>query len=195
MPKHQLTGSLHKNFRARVNKMESMDSIKDRLVICGVDEVSTYRNHNITHIVSIANPRALIVRPAWFTGEYLELYFGDVISTGDAAQYKTLAPTIDGVAEVLDFMSRAWAVSDSKILIHCDYGASRSPALAYVALANELGACYEDMALQKILEIRPESVPNKMVVQLGDSLLKRNGKLLKPVYELYKLITDECELL
>jgi predicted protein tyrosine phosphatase len=79
------------------------------------------------------------------------------------------------------------------ILIHCDYGASRSPALAYVALANELGEGSGEKALQIILNIRPDSVPNKMVVQLGDALLKRNGELLKPVYELYRQINEEFD--
>lgn len=171
--------------------MESMDNIDDRLVICGVDEVSNYRNNSITHMVSIANPKAFIVRPAWFTGEYLELFFGDVVSQSDAAQYKTLAPTIEDVTRVVNFMSLAWSVSGSNVLIHCDYGASRSPAMAYVALANELGAGSEQMALQKVMEITPDSVPNKMVVQLGDTLLKRNGALLKPVFELYRQIDDE----
>jgi hypothetical protein len=60
--------------------MESMDIINYRLVICGVDEVPDYRNHQITHMVSIANSKGFITRPAWFTGEYLELYFGDVVS-------------------------------------------------------------------------------------------------------------------
>jgi hypothetical protein len=32
-----------------------------------------------------------------------------------------------------------------------------------------------------------------MVVQLGDALLKRNGELLKPVYELYRHINEEFD--
>jgi len=171
--------------------MGFVNDIQDRLVICGVDEVSNYRDHDITHMVSIANPRTLIVRPAWFTGEYIELYFGDVVSESDAARCNTVAPTLDDVTRGVDFMRHAWSVSGSTILVHCDYGASRSPALAYVALSNECGAGSEEMALKMILSIRPDAVPNKMVVQLGDKLLQRNGALLKPVIELYGQIAEE----
>jgi predicted protein tyrosine phosphatase len=170
-----------------------MDNIQARLVICGVDKVSNYRLHNITHMVSIANPDARIVRPSWFAGEHLELWFGDVISDADAAKYKTLAPSVDDVVKVLNFMSRAWSVNGSKVLFHCDYGASRSPAIAYVALAHELSEGSDEKALQTILEIQPNAVPNKMVVQLGDVVLKRNGALLKPLYELYRQISEDLE--
>jgi len=171
-----------------------MDTIAERLVICGVDEVSKYRYHHITHMLSVTNPKTKTIRPKWFTGEHLELYFGDVISASDAAQCKTIAPSIDDVARAVNFMSSAWSVSGSKVLIQCDYGASRSPALAYVAFTNEMGVGSEEKAFQAVLDIQPSAVPNMLIVQLGDEFLKRNGALLIPLYEHYKQITKEFTL-
>jgi predicted protein tyrosine phosphatase len=161
------------------------------LIICGADEVSNYRLHNITHILSVTCPEAYVVRPTWFTGEHLELYFGDVISESDAAQSKTIAPSLEGVERAMDFMGHAWSVSSSKVLIHCDYGVTRSPALAYVALTNEMGEGSEASALEKVLDIQPSAVPNKLVVLLGDTFLQRDGALLIPLYELYKQVSLE----
>lgn len=129
-----------------------MNILEDRLIICGLDEVPDYHSHHITHMLSVANPGARIVRPAWFSGEYLELYFGDVNSESDAAQCRTIAPSGEDVRRAIDFIVQAWRISTSKVLVHCDYGASRSPAIAYVALAKELGPGFEGKALKIINE-------------------------------------------
>ena len=171
-----------------------MDTIAERLVICEVGAISKYRHHHITHMVSVAYPKTKLFGPKWFTGEHLKLYFSDVISTSDASQCRTIAPSIDDVARAVDFMSRAWRVSGSKVLIQCDYGASRSPALAYVALTNEMGVGSEEDAFQTVLDIQPSAVPNMLIVQLGDEFLKRSGALLKPLYEHYKQISKEITL-
>jgi predicted protein tyrosine phosphatase len=71
----------------------------------------------------------------------------------------------------------------SKILVSCDYGASRSPALTYVIIADALGQGREKEALKLVLKIRPEAMPNSMVVLLGDELLERSGALMEALRE------------
>lgn len=165
------------------------------LIICGANEVHKHRTHNITHILTIATPGDTVTRPTWFDGKHLALRFGDVISDDDARQYNTIAPSTTDISKAIEFTAQAWESPDSTILIHCDYGASRSPAVAYVALANKFGPGAEERALQIIEETRPEAVPNKMVVQLGDDLLCRNGALLAPLDKMFTALNAEISLL
>jgi predicted protein tyrosine phosphatase len=128
---------------------------------------------------------------SWFRGARLQLWFGDVISEVDAKRCGTKAPTITDVREALIFFRDAWRAAKTKILIQCDYGASRSPALAYVCVADQLGAGQESVAFEIVMKIRPNAVPNKLVVELGDQELARNGGLLQPLRELYSKINEE----
>lgn len=167
----------------------------DRLIICGVDEVSNYCRHNITHIVSIVNPGTSPVETEWFSGERLVLYFGDVVSAADAAQFHTQAPTLEDLRMAVEFISQAWQKETAKVLVQCDYGASRSPALAYVALANDFGPGHEEEAFRTTLECQPDAVPNLLVVQLGDVLLKRQGSLTIPLKKMNHALNEEINQL
>jgi predicted protein tyrosine phosphatase len=164
-----------------------MNPFQNRLFVCGADEREKYRT--VSHWVTVANPGA--PGSAGFHGKHLQLWFGDVASEADARQWKTSAPTIGDVQQTLEFFREAWATEHSRILVTCDYGASRSPALAYLCIADQLGPGREDEALRWMLEIRPDAVPNGFVVQLGDTLLKRRGALLGPLKELYAKINAE----
>ncbi len=68
----------------------------------------------------------------------------------------------------------------------CDYGASRSPAIALIILADRLGPGQEQKALQQVLDVRPDAIPNNLVVELGDNLLHRNGALRRSLDDLYE---------
>lgn len=167
----------------------------NRLIICGADNVSEYRSHHITHMVSIANPGSCPVQIDWFNGERLVLYFGDVVSETDAVQCQTQAPTIEDIRKAIEFISQAWEIETANVLVHCDYGASRSPALAYVALANDFGPGYEEEAFCATLESQPDAVPNLLVVQLGDILLERKGSLTIPLKKMHHALNEEINRL
>lgn len=147
--------------------------------VCGADEVDRFSTKRLTHLITIANPGLEKHPPDWFTGDHLALSFGDVVSENDARQCNTKAATSDDIRQSIVFFraARKQHVSVS-LLITCDYGASRSPALAYVLLADLYGGGYEREALNTLLTIRPVAVPNLLVAALGDQLLRRNGALL-----------------
>ena len=168
-----------------------MNQIQQRLFICSFDERIEFHSHRISHLVTVANPSADSYRPSWFHGHHLELRFGDVISELDARRYRTTAPNINNIQRALNFFREAWSSKDSKILVSCDYGASRSPALAYIFVADQLGVGHELEAFNLILDICPEAVPNGLVVRLGDAVLKRSGALFAPLKDLYDKITAE----
>ena len=91
----------------------------------------------------------------------------------------------------MEFFRGAWLVRDSKILVSCDQGASRSPALAYLFIADQFGAGRETEAFSLVLAIRSVAVPNGLVVRLGDVFLKRGGAVLAPLKEFYAKINAE----
>ena len=149
------------------------------LEICAADEVPSFASRSLTHLISIRNPGAPSSRPSWFQGEILELRFGDVFSERDARACQTVAATADDVRRAIEFASAAFR-SSSRMLVSCDYGASRSPAIAYVVLAAQAGPGLEEECFQHILAIRPVAFPNKHIVRLGDACLSRSGALLIP---------------
>src|SRR5690349_2684078 len=168
-----------------------MHHFKQRLFICGFEERAEYQSRNISHLITIANPGAALSQPSWFKGAHLQLRFGDVISDADARRCKTTAPCLGDLQQAIEFFREAWVPPGSKILISCDHGASRSPALAYVLLADQLGAGREAEAFAAVLDIRSVAVPNGLVVRLGDAFLKRNGALLAPLKDFYAKINAE----
>lgn len=165
-----------------------------RLYICGADEIDDYGTHGITHIIRIVNPGVQSVQPTWFDGEYLQLSFGDVVSEADAIACRTKAPDLNDIRQAIVFCRLAYLRQDSRILISCDYGASRSPALAYVILADQMGSGREFEAFEMILQTRPDSVPNSRVVMIGDKLLGRNGTLMNALRAFYGEIESSLQL-
>jgi predicted protein tyrosine phosphatase len=169
-----------------------VNPFEPRLLICGAGELDRHKpRRRVTHWISIANPGAPSPKPSWFAGERLQLWFGDVVSEADARRGRTQAPTVEDVRHGVEFFRTAWQSGESLVLISCDYGASRSPALAYVCIADQLGPGRESEALSVVLKIGPDAAPNRLVVELGDTLLERKGALLKPLLELYSEINEE----
>lgn len=84
--------------------------------------------------------------------------------------------TEEVVSEALSF-GREHA--ESKMLIHCVAGIRRSTALAYAIASDRLGPGREQEALDYILKVRPEAMPNGLVVDIADRLLQRDGRLTR----------------
>lgn len=142
----------------------------------------------ITHLITVTNPGVANLPPAWFSGEHLALSFGDVVSERDARQCNTKPATSDDIRQAIVFFRAARQQEPVKLLVSCDYGASRSPSLAYVLLADQYGAGYEIEAFNALLAIRPDVVPNLLVASLGDNLLRRNGGLLAPLQDYFSCL-------
>jgi predicted protein tyrosine phosphatase len=80
-------------------------------------------------------------------------------------------PTIEDINRVIDFTHnkiKPVLAAQPEILIHCEVGISRSPAIAQIVL-QELGMI-EGEARDKVLEVRPQAVPNEFVLSLYKSL-------------------------
>lgn len=63
------------------------------------------------------------------------------------------------------------------LLVHCQAGQCRSPALALAILAHRLGPGREAEAVEQLLAVRPQSAANLLVLSLADEVLGRGGAL------------------
>jgi len=161
---------------------------RHRLWICGVEEIDRFSDRQLTHLITITNPGCEGKTPPWFKGEQLQFQFGDVVSEQDALNCRTTAVSSHQIQQAIVFCRVARQLGDVRLLVSCDYGASRSPALAYVLQADHFGPGREAEALREIIAIRPEAVPNSLVVRLGDQLLARQGALLAPLQNYFQQI-------
>ncbi|MBD9593877.1 dual specificity protein phosphatase family protein [Ensifer sp. ENS07] len=87
----------------------------------------------------------------------------------------------DLVLEVFEAMRPAAEHAESRILVHCHAGVSRSTAFAYGLIAHQLGAGREDEAFRALLTITRKPWPNRRIIEILDAALGRGGRLLAPL--------------
>lgn len=80
------------------------------------------------------------------------------------------------VAEAIAF---ARGFAGRRLLIHCNAGLCRSPALALAVIADRMGPGRETEAVEALASIRPGAAPNLLVVEIADRLLGRDGALAR----------------
>lgn len=73
---------------------------------------------------------------------------------------------------------------DSRILIHCHAGVSRSTAFAYALMAHVTGEGEERAAFSALMQIVNKPWPNRRVIEILDNHLERKGALLEPLDEM-----------
>ncbi|MBN9243774.1 MAG: protein tyrosine phosphatase [Mesorhizobium sp.] len=137
-------------------------------------DVADYRP---THVVSLLDPAIDPAKvPAFGETRTLQRRFND----GDAPTAFPL--TTDLMREIVGFLEdwseRLKAGGDARLLVHCHMGASRSTAVALVALAVAHGESREAVAFADLLRITNKPWPNIHVVRLGDAILRRGGALI-----------------
>ncbi len=127
-------------------------------------------------MISLLGPGHDVHRPAVIPAErHLLLGVNDVT----VALEGLVAPAEAHVRAIIDF-AKAWDRS-APMLIHCWMGISRSPAAALIA-ALSLEPDQDDHAL--VLRLRAASpfvTPNARLVELGDHVLQRGGRLIAAV--------------
>jgi predicted protein tyrosine phosphatase len=81
------------------------------------------------------------------------------------------------IERLLAFGERAHTQSDSRILVHCHAGISRSQAAAAILMCQHAPG-REEEAFLRLLTLRQHGWPNTRMVEFADTLLKRDGALL-----------------
>lgn len=115
----------------------------------------------------------------------LKLRFDDI---GVPRYGRSVGPTMQQIDDVIGF-GRAVRSADTffdgpgveppTIVVHCEYGRSRSAAVALVLLADFLGDSRERDAVNALLrmDIQGHMQPNPLVINLADASLFRYGRI------------------
>jgi predicted protein tyrosine phosphatase len=90
-----------------------------------------------------------------------------------------IAPQESHVASIIDF-ARTWD-QQTPLLIHCWMGVSRSPAAALIAALATTPDLDDDDLAQRLRAASPQATPNTRLVEIGDAVLSRNGRLVAAV--------------
>jgi predicted protein tyrosine phosphatase len=126
----------------------------------------------IRHMISIGAPGNPPPDAFELCAMRLRLEFFDV-SHDTGHEY---GPQAWQVEQVIEF-ARNIQNKGGRLLVHCEYGRSRSAAAALTVLATWLGAGKEQEAVDRVYALRPEAWPNRLFVALADELLGRDGVL------------------
>ncbi len=149
-----------------------------RLTICGLQELRTFQDAAVTHVLSILDPS--YPEPTDFSAygphERLTLRFDDIIEPAPGM----LLPQRRHVEELLEFGQGLTAPDGDPLghlLVHCHAGISRSTASMATLLAEARPDADEDWIFAHIRQIRPQAWPNSRMVGMADELLGRGGRM------------------
>jgi predicted protein tyrosine phosphatase len=162
--------------------------MEGRMFICSLDEVANYRSR-ATHLISICDPDADEMLPhlGLPKGHRLVLHFHDLDDPRDAEigfdGKRQVAPEEGHVRAALAFTKKL--DSTEGLLIHCHQGISRSTALAFAVLCQSCSRVSEQDVLARVIELRREALPNRLVVKHADKLLGRKGRMVTALRSFY----------
>ena len=158
-----------------------------KIVIAGLDDMRGFHGR-VSHLLSIIDPEDVdyVFALGLPAERRLLLACHDVESVADAKARKRefpgsrcVAPTSGMVRKALSFARTL--KEDDTLLIHCGYGVSRSPAIAFAILCQANPDSTEAELFQHLLKIRPQARPSTLIVEFADKLLKRRGRMCRVV--------------
>lgn len=147
------------------------------IVVCPLENITKIaEQHQCKEMISLMSPGQEFDRPAQILQDrHLHVGMNDI-------NFETaglIPPDEAHVAGIIEF-AQSWDQTNP-LLIHCWFGVSRSPAaaiLSSLAIAPE----QNDLELaNRIREASPSATPNRRIIEIGDKLLNRGGKLSQAV--------------
>jgi len=152
--------------------------MKINLTICGVRELPEQEGKRWTHVISIWDKGCLFdpacrerVKAVAPHAKLLFSFFADTI-----VPTHPHAPRPEDVKRILDFTKKLPA--KAKVLVHCHAGVSRSTAIAYAIFCQHTPPGVEMENLLYVESLRDLVMPNRLIIELADKVLKRKGGML-----------------
>ncbi len=120
------------------------------------------------HVLSLISPNAA---PPTLTQPVTTLYFNDIIEQREGF----IAPSAAMIETILALRETP------TLLIHCFAGVSRSTAAAYVLACAKRPAGEEGGLAAQLRSLCPEATPNALMIALADTILGRDGAMIRAV--------------
>jgi predicted protein tyrosine phosphatase len=133
--------------------------------------------HGAREMISLIAERQDFHRPGCVDpARHLVVAVNDIAFAGKDG---LVAPEDEHVIEIIGF-ARAWD-QNLPLLIHCWMGVSRSPAAALISALSVAPELDDDDLVRRLRAASPQATPNVRLVEIGDRLLRRNGRLVAAV--------------
>lgn len=152
--------------------------------ICGLGDLAAMAPFRPDYLISIVSWAmvAADIRPPWIAEDrHIAFQFDDIDSPRFAG-----APTRDDIQRIVDAGRQLAAPGAStRILIHCAAGVSRSPATGFILQCIHRGPGQEQEALAATVAcaVSPFVLPNTLMINYADDLLKRKGEMARVARE------------
>lgn len=148
------------------------------IVVCPLAKIAELAvRHKAREMVSLIAEKQDFHRPAVISAErHLKLAMNDIAFAGTG---NLIAPSEAHAERLISYMSE-WD-RQFPLVVHCWMGVSRSPAAALIA-ALAVSPEEDDFVLAaRLRKVAPHATPNTRLVEIGDRLLKRDGRLVAAV--------------
>lgn len=161
------------------------ESIRDKFVVCGIDELPDHRAGAVTHVLSILDPDRADPEAFGDFGEHhrLTLRFHDIMAPTPGM----ILPERKDIIRLLEFGETLDLVPEKQdhLLVHCHMGVSRSTAAMATLLLQDHPDSDEDTIFARILRVRPQMWPNSRMIAFADEILGRGGRFSEALRRLY----------
>jgi predicted protein tyrosine phosphatase len=165
--------------------IDQAEDLREKFIVCGLEELPTLSAEPITHVLSILDPQR--DEPECFVDfgvhERLTLRFHDDVEPGEGR----VLPAPEHVEALLRF-GRTIDLSPEKrdhLLVHCTMGVSRSTASMAILLAQQNPEVPEDTIFARVLRVRRRAWPNSRLIEHADRVMGRGGRLVMGMRKLY----------
>jgi predicted protein tyrosine phosphatase len=131
---------------------------------------------NASHLMTCLQDEILVETPRLIMPErHLRLHIHDISTPIDGC----IHPGEEHVSRLIEF-AHAWG-GRGPMVVHCWAGISRSTAAAYTALCAINPDASEELVAQRLREASPTACPNRLIIQLADAALGRNGRMVRAI--------------
>lgn len=143
------------------------------LIVTNLSRAKCLKRRGFNAVLTLEDPACLQRHQLRFhkkpAPEHLILRFEDI----DDDEYDYALATEDDVKAIIKFGRKH---VEHNLLIHCFHGVGRSGGAALIILTDRLGNA--EAALETLLAMRPEAIPNLRIVRLADTVMRTDGAMV-----------------
>jgi predicted protein tyrosine phosphatase len=148
-----------------------------RIYVCplsALDEVVT--RSKASYLLTCLQSELLVETPRLIKpDDHLRLLIHDISEPMQGC----IEPNESHVTELIEF-ARRWG-GEGPMVVHCWAGISRSTAAAFTALCAVNPHTPEERIAARLRQASPTAYPNRLIVNLADAALGRNGRMVRAV--------------